>query len=320
MTKEEKAKAYDEALERAKELYNDAITLQLEQDIKDYEYIFPELAENRDEKIRKALIRFHKSTIDVDGIKGEDIIAWLEKQGEQKSIDNLTQQEAMDIAVAKCFNEQKPVDKVEPTFKVGDWVVNNTTKDVFLIKSFNSGYCTLEDIKGNIISPCLPQCESESHLWTIQDVKDGDVLANCNIICIYKKRESEHLIKVYLTYSIAEGVEVTDDTIGDFNLYPATKEVRDTLFTKMKEAGYEWNAELKKVSKITTPADVGFEGLGKVWAEEAKDKKPTWSEEDDYNLQCMIAKVTSDIQKGNVGRNHELIDWLKSLKEKFKKK
>jgi hypothetical protein len=29
----------------------------------------------------------------------------------------------------------------------------------------------------------------------------------------------------------------------------------------------------------------------------------------------MIAKVTSDIQKGNVGRNQELIDWLKSLKD-----
>ena len=34
----------------------------------------------------------------------------LEKQGEQKSIDDLTPQEAMDIAVAKCFEqgEQKP--------------------------------------------------------------------------------------------------------------------------------------------------------------------------------------------------------------------
>ena len=38
----------------------------------------------KDEKIRKALIRFHKSTIDIDGIKGDDIIAWLEKQGEPK--------------------------------------------------------------------------------------------------------------------------------------------------------------------------------------------------------------------------------------------
>jgi hypothetical protein len=37
---------------------------------------------------------------------------WLEKQGNKKSIDELTEQEAMDIAVAKCFEqgEQKPAD------------------------------------------------------------------------------------------------------------------------------------------------------------------------------------------------------------------
>ena len=44
--------------------------------------IFPELRGDEDEKIRKALVRFHKSTIDIDGIKGADILAWLEKQGE----------------------------------------------------------------------------------------------------------------------------------------------------------------------------------------------------------------------------------------------
>ena len=48
------------------------------------EKYFPELKKSEDERIRKALIRFHKSTIDVDGIKGEDILAWLEKQGELK--------------------------------------------------------------------------------------------------------------------------------------------------------------------------------------------------------------------------------------------
>ena len=45
--------------------------------------------------------------------------------------------------------------------------------------------------------------------------------------------------------------------------------------------------------------------------------KQEWSEEDDYNLQCMIAKVSSDIQNGNVGRNNELINWLKSIKNRI---
>ena len=30
--------------------------------------------------VRKALIRYHQSTLNIDGIKGEDILAWLEKQ------------------------------------------------------------------------------------------------------------------------------------------------------------------------------------------------------------------------------------------------
>ena len=48
------------------------------------ETLIPELKESEDERIRKALIRFHMSSINIDGIKGEDILAWLEKQGKQK--------------------------------------------------------------------------------------------------------------------------------------------------------------------------------------------------------------------------------------------
>lgn len=81
-------KAYQEALERAKNLHKDAIDMGENIRAKQCEIIFPELKESEDEKIRKALIRFHKSTIDVDGIKGEDILAWLEKQGEQKPFDH----------------------------------------------------------------------------------------------------------------------------------------------------------------------------------------------------------------------------------------
>lgn len=53
--------------------------------------IIPELKESEDEKIRKALVRFHKGTIDIDGIKGEDILAWLEKQGQKLTDDEMTQ-------------------------------------------------------------------------------------------------------------------------------------------------------------------------------------------------------------------------------------
>ncbi len=80
-TIEQKALAYDEALEKAKAIYHQggykpdtAATI-----AEILQNVFPELKESEDEKIREALIRFHKSTIDIDGIKGTEIVAWLEK-------------------------------------------------------------------------------------------------------------------------------------------------------------------------------------------------------------------------------------------------
>ena len=88
MTIEEKAKAYDEALGRAKASYGTGAY-----DDTTTEFIFPEITEtdNKDERIRKFLIDYFgiiKSTLSDDGIwKGfqiEEILAFLEKQKEQK--------------------------------------------------------------------------------------------------------------------------------------------------------------------------------------------------------------------------------------------
>ena len=43
-----------------------------------------ELNERLDEKTRQALIKYHKSTISIDGIRGIDIVAWLEKQEKKR--------------------------------------------------------------------------------------------------------------------------------------------------------------------------------------------------------------------------------------------
>lgn len=71
-------KKYKEALEKARQFSERPLQ---EDSSSIVEYIFPELKESEDEKIRKALIRFHKSTINIDGVNGEKIVAWLEKQG-----------------------------------------------------------------------------------------------------------------------------------------------------------------------------------------------------------------------------------------------
>ena len=85
MTQEEKAKAYDEAIERAKEWYSDAqIGIGFKVNL---EKLFPELEEDRDERIRKAIIEFFELQDDnttFSLIPKKDILAWLKKQGERK--------------------------------------------------------------------------------------------------------------------------------------------------------------------------------------------------------------------------------------------
>ena len=94
---------YKGALERAKMSYHtgdyDKDTLEM------LEIIFPELKESEDERIRKELIRLFNDTAWNDSsfqfydLDKQKVINWLEKQ---------------------C--EHKPIDKVEPKFKVGDRV------------------------------------------------------------------------------------------------------------------------------------------------------------------------------------------------------
>lgn len=64
------------------------------------EYIFPELKESEDERIRKALIQNLKERFGTKGNMGKgldmpDVLTWLEKQGEQKYFDWEPSQEEM---------------------------------------------------------------------------------------------------------------------------------------------------------------------------------------------------------------------------------
>ena len=78
MTEKEKAKAYDEAVERAKNFYGNRLA----------EETFPELKE--EDGIKEDLIQWIEEFPNIiwRGHYKKDVIAWLEKQGEQKSSQN----------------------------------------------------------------------------------------------------------------------------------------------------------------------------------------------------------------------------------------
>ena len=205
------------------------------------------------------------------------------KQSEQKSIDNLTPLEAMNIAIAKCFDEQKPADNVETKFKDCDWVVdkNGIVKQILSYKDgvykHTNGYSS-------------KMFEDEWRIWDItKDAKDGDVL-HCWIdgdefVLIYKGIKDGyittygHLYQKFKSFSEEPTTMFCRTIQGHFT--PATKEQSDLLFTKMKEAGYEWDGkELKKV-----------------------EQNPAWSEKDEK----MLDEIIDFFKNGTVKLQHLIL-------------
>lgn len=330
---------YEQALEKAKICYKDLSNLDgvvatMSKDF--FEEVFPELKESEDERVRKELINFFKNHMDsvYEEISDNNVvIAWLEKQG-----------------------EQKPIDKVEPKFKVGDWIINSEGMLRHILAVDKTGYQTdygwlTHDIYDNTY-----------HLWTIQDAKDGDVLAAHECLVLFKEIYGLN-IRCYCTYHYLNHQAFYVDTLQNKTAFhPATKEQRDLLYQKMKEAGYEWDAEKKELKKIEQkpvviipkfhegdvikPKDGGHEPW-KIMQVDISDKKyrfkdgyvihfsqendyelveqkSTWSEEDEQTLHDIILAVKD---KSYVKNSEDCFDydkrikhhisWLKSLKERY---
>ena len=234
MTTAEKAKAYDEAIKKAESLYKASEPMSGCNVI--IETLFPELKEeNEDERIRKALItffsRFPYNNMEDAGINAKDVISWLEKQ-----------------------TEQKPSDKVEPKFKVGDWLIfNERHNGIYQVERIDDYRYYLRHYLGGTMSVHFDN--ELIRLWTLQDAKSGDVLSNGKMIVIFKHFEEpsyrQHIV-AYIGLDRGGDIQITDDTwnLGIDKAKPATKEQRELLFQKMKEAGYTFDFEKKELKKL----------------------------------------------------------------------
>ena len=137
MTPEEKAKAYDEALERAKRRYDcnpsDGYVGYANQII---EEIFPQLCESEDERMRKMLIeRVRTATEWTIGLR-DLILAWLEKQKEQVTdeSDKIAAAYQLGRSDERKQKEQKPVEWSEED----ESILNNITA---------YGYLNIDDLE-----------------------------------------------------------------------------------------------------------------------------------------------------------------------------
>ena len=277
MTQEEKAMAYDEAIKRSKEINNEHNDAMLK--------VFLELKESEDEKIRKDILAFIKREGQhIDKYEWHKWIAWLKKQG-----------------------KQKPTNKVEPKFKVGDWVIHYGTENIYKVVAIIDNQYQLKYGDNYTVQNCadVDRC---ARLWDIaKDAKYGDVLSDkydnigifqeCEGICwhsyIYLGCDGE-----LRGFNIGGSHEQTDT-------HPATKEQRDTLMKAMADAGYKLDSENKILLSLK--------------AEPNSEQKPAeWSEEDEKCIRLSTDIIDSALRAGfcvQLDRDR-CVDWLKSLKLK----
>ncbi len=245
---------------------------------------FADEDESEDERIRKALIQglselrtCFPTCPTFGGVEVEDILDWLDKK-----------------------SEQKPADKVEPKFHEGDWIISDTVnKDYQICKiiGIKDGNYTIESIYGYKGYNQFEEFDNVYRLWTIQDAKDGNVLVNGSNIFIFSNLSSTRVMG-YCHINLDDGRFYDDkgknECFGliDAVFTPTTKEQYFLLFQKMKEAGYEWDAEKKELKKI--------------------EANSIWSEDDEAFLYEAIYAV-KNFFKGCA--QDELVHWLKSLYE-----
>ena len=164
--------------------------------------------------------------------------------------------------------ELKKIDALQPKFNVGDCVVNNNSGDVFQVTEIKDDEYCLWPLYGEICGYLrIIDVDTDYHLWTIEDAKDGDVLVTPPIkgsennvqIFIFKGINNRDYVDNCIEYycRVCEGVFYENKTgfmgTTSSTFYPATKGQRDFLSQKMKEKGYEWDAEKKELKKIGTP-------------------------------------------------------------------
>ena len=196
--------------------------------------------------------------------------------------------------------EKKPLGKIEPKFKVGDWVMLD--RPVLITKVEDMPYNTHQywTSDGTWFGD-----STKAKLWTIQDSKDGDVLVSndASFIVLFKGLSYlEDNIDRFKSYChCREGIfsPIKDPGWCCNAFHPATKEQRDLLFQKMKDAGYEWDTEHKQLKKI-------------------EQKPAEWRKEDELMVDGLLKYFISRMQDAFIEKATKWIEKNFNMPDDFK--
>ncbi len=157
--------------------------------------------------------------------------------------------------------------ELEPKFHIGDWIISDDVDKkcsicrIDFINNCNRFY-EYESNSGKRLRDSLKCVEQKYRLWTINDAKFGDVLANrYGHVFIFKEfAPGSRMSVLSYCYLNANG----DFCEGNYEFYvpdimPANRSQTEHLFEKMFECGYKWCADELKLEKRTNRNNALYE-------------------------------------------------------------
>lgn len=255
---------------------------------------------------------------------GLDYIKKLEKQGEKKASCTTiveTGDGGINALVTRELptdGEQNPTDKVEPKFEVGAWLIFNESHNrVYQVERIDNYRYYLRHYLGGTMSVHFDN--ELIRLWTLQDAKSGDVLANDTTVLIVDHLGTFENRPIIYSWYFANSNKFCGpgpsepDRWEVEGFYPATKEQREQLKKAMADAGYTFDFENKKLKK-TEPKSK--ENKGNIGGFSSNSK---WSEEDEKTLnEIFSVAARASLRKSTLfGKSYDYIkwqNWLESLR------
>ena len=279
-TVEEKAKAYDEALERAKKLQEtcDSTTV-----VGWCEYIFQELRESKDEKIKKEIINYFakgKEYLSLCSIGKDDILAWLEKQGEQSSL-NINREYLKGI---KRVQEYQDLSDWEKEFdKIASMYAHNKNQE-----GYNDSWYVKERAAEMLYyaKKELEKQGGQKPTDEVESITRSYIIPNEKFFqWIYDRLINVHNENPNVDYMLSLKKRIEDMQ------NPANDDMKEALQTEYEKGRADAIAEIQK---------------------------PAWSEEDEKILKDILVDVKFEGYNNDMLANsYKKINWLKSLRQRI---
>lgn len=169
----------------------------------------------------------------------------------EKFISSLMKQGDPDFRLRNALTEQGlkwnettgDIEKIsnKNNFKVGDWIVENETLEVFQVTQVLAHtYEIIDQENAETYHAPHYQLHNNYHLWTIDDAKKGDIVTDGFRIGIFNNYYDPTFDFIY---------SITNDLMKSSNWRLATEKEKEILFESLRLKGHYWDSTNKKLYK-----------------------------------------------------------------------